>query len=141
MQIPTYFFKSLESIYYFRMRVPTDLRSIFNRAELKKSLRTKSKTVALRRCRQYVAAAEQLFETLRLSHFKSELTGTSPTVQAVDLEKALNRNIPTITSGTAKESFGTRYSKLLIRLPTTMIHFPREVARQNPCPPYPRIRQ
>jgi hypothetical protein len=26
MQIPTYFFQSLESIYYFRMRVPTDLQ-------------------------------------------------------------------------------------------------------------------
>lgn len=73
MQIPTYLFKSLESIYSFRMRVPTDLRPIFNRTELKKSLRTKSKTVALRRCRRYVVAAEQVFELLRLSHFKAEL--------------------------------------------------------------------
>lgn len=61
MHIPTYFFQNLESIYYFRMRVPTDLRPIFNRTELKKSLRTKSKTVALRRCRRYVVATEQVF--------------------------------------------------------------------------------
>jgi len=85
MRVPTYFFQSLESIYYFRMRVPTDLQPIFKRIELKKSLRTKSKTLALRRCRQYVAAAEQVFESLRLSHFKAELTGTSPTGQLVDL--------------------------------------------------------
>jgi hypothetical protein len=77
MQVPTYFFKSFESIYYFRMRVPTDLRSIFYRTELKKSLRTKRKTVALRRCRQHVVATEEVFETIRLSHFKAELTGTS----------------------------------------------------------------
>jgi hypothetical protein len=83
MRVPAYFFKSLESIYYFRMRVPTDLQSIFNRTELKKSLWTKSKTVALRRCRQNVVAAEQVFESLRLSHFKAELTGTHPTGQLV----------------------------------------------------------
>jgi hypothetical protein len=76
MRIPAYFFQSLESVYYFRMRVPTDLQPIFKRTKLKKSLRTKSKTVALRRCRQYVAAAEQIFESLRLSHFKAKLTGT-----------------------------------------------------------------
>jgi len=85
MRIPTYFFQSLESIYYFRMRVPTDLQPFFNRTELKKSLRTRSKAVALRRCRQYVAAAEQVFESLRLSHFKAELTSTNPTGQSVEL--------------------------------------------------------
>ena len=81
----TYFFQSLESVYYFRMRVPTDLQPIFKRTELKKSLRTRNKTVALHRCRQYVAAAEQVFESLRLSHFKAELTGTTPTGQLVAL--------------------------------------------------------
>ena len=85
MRVPAYFFQSLESIYYFRMRVPTDLQPIFKRTELKRSLRTKSKTVALRRCRQYVVAAEQVFESLRLSHFKAELTDTYPTGQLVDL--------------------------------------------------------
>ena len=85
MRNPTYFFQSLESVYYFRMRVPTDLQPIFKRTELKKSLRTRSKTVALRRCRQYVAAAEQVFESLRLSHFKAELTDTYPTGQLVEL--------------------------------------------------------
>ena len=55
MRNPAYFFQSLESVYYFRMRVPTDLQPIFKRTGSKKSLRTKSKTVALRRCRQYVA--------------------------------------------------------------------------------------
>ncbi len=73
MRVPAYFFQSLESIYYFRMRVPTDLQPLFNRTELKKSLRTKNKTVALRRCRHYVAAAENVFESLRLNHFKAEL--------------------------------------------------------------------
>ena len=85
MRNPTYFFQSLESVYYFRMRVPTDLQPIFKRTELKKSLRTRSKAVALRRCRQYVAATEQVFESLRLSHFKAELTGTNPTDQLRDL--------------------------------------------------------
>lgn len=103
MRVPAYFFQSLESIYYFRMRVPTDLQPIFNRTELKKSLRTKSKTVALRRCRQYVAAAEQVFESLRLSHFKAELTGTSPTGQSVDLSASEQKDSPPTIRDREKE--------------------------------------
>ena len=58
------------------MRVPTDLQLIFNRTDLKKSLRTKNKTVVLRRCRHYIAAAENVFESLRLNHFfRAELAG------------------------------------------------------------------
>lgn len=31
MRPPSYCFKSLEAIFYFRMRIPTDLQQIFNR--------------------------------------------------------------------------------------------------------------
>ena len=103
MRVPTYFFQSLESICYFRMRVPTDLQPIFKRTELKKSLRTRSKTVALRRCRQYVAAAEQVFESLRLSHFKAELTGTNPTGQLLDLSAPEQLESPRTTRDREKE--------------------------------------
>jgi len=103
MREPSYFFQSLESIYYFRMRVPTDLQQIFKRTELKKSLRTRSKAVALRRCRQYVAAAEQVFESLRLSHFKAELTGTHPTRQSVEFTASEQLDSPPTIRDREKE--------------------------------------
>jgi hypothetical protein len=59
MRTSAYFSQSLEPIHSFRMRVPIDLQPILKRIERKKSLRTKSKAVALRRCRQYIATAEQ----------------------------------------------------------------------------------
>jgi hypothetical protein len=96
MRAPAYFSQSLESIYSFRMRVSTDLQPVFKRTELKKSLRTRSKTVALHRCRQYAAAAEQVFESLRLSHFKAELTGTHATGQLGELTVPEQIDSPTI---------------------------------------------
>ena len=61
MRVPTYLFQSLESTYYFRMRVPTELQPVLKRTELKKSLRTKNRSAALRLCRAYITQAEQLF--------------------------------------------------------------------------------
>ncbi len=136
MQIPTYFFKSLESIYYFRMRVPTDLRSIFNRTELKKSLRTKSKTVALRRCRQYVVAAEQVFESLRLSHFKAELTGTSPTDQLVDLTALEQIDSPPTIRDREKELWNKVFKAADSATSYNDSH-PTPDITPNPRPPYP----
>jgi integrase len=48
------------------MCVPKDLQSVLKRTELKKSLKTKNKSAALRLCRTYIANAEKLFEKLRL---------------------------------------------------------------------------
>jgi len=88
MRPPSYCFKSLESIFYFRMRIPTDLQPIFNRTELKKSLRTKNESVAFRRCRQYVTAAENVFESLRLKLFRAELAGDKANLQDILLPEA-----------------------------------------------------
>lgn len=66
MRVPTYLFQSLKSTYYFRMRVPTELQPVLKRTELKKSLRTKNRSAALRLCRAYITQAEQLFQRLRL---------------------------------------------------------------------------
>lgn len=66
MRVPSYLFKSLESTYYFRMCVPKDLQPVLKRTELKKSLKTKSRSVAIRLCRAYISKAEQLFDKLRL---------------------------------------------------------------------------
>ena len=75
MRVPSYCFKSLENIFYFRMKVPKELRLFLNRTELKKSLHTKEKSTAIRLCRQYVISAEKVFESLRLKLFQSSLTG------------------------------------------------------------------
>ncbi|ADW19275.1 hypothetical protein Despr_3147 [Desulfobulbus propionicus DSM 2032] len=110
MRNPAYFFQSLESIYYFRMRIPTDLQPIFKRTELKKSLRTRSKTVALRRCRQYVAAAEQVFESLRLSHFKAEMACVNPTGQLVELTVLERLDSPPTIRDREKELWNKVYN-------------------------------
>jgi hypothetical protein len=88
MRPPSYCFKSLESIFYFRMRIPADLQQIFNRTELKKSLRTKNESIALRRCRHYVTAAENVFESLRLKLFRAELAGDNANLQELSLPEA-----------------------------------------------------
>ena len=66
MRVPTYLFQSLESTYYFRMCVPKDLQPVLKRTELKKSLKTKSRSVAIRLCRANISKAEQLFDKLRI---------------------------------------------------------------------------
>jgi len=145
MRNPTYFFQSLESVYYFRMRVPTDLQPIFKRTELKKSLRTRSKAVALRRCRQYVAATEQVFESLRLSHFKAELTGTNPTDQLRDLTALKQLDSPPTIRDREKEL----WNKLLMAADMvtgnndshpTLDSTP-EPAPALPIPPIPPVQQ
>jgi hypothetical protein len=119
------------------MRVPTDLRSIFKHAELKKSLRTKSNTVALRRCRQYVVAAEQVSESLRLNHFKAELTGTNPTIQSFDLSGAESIASHQSIRDREKELWNKMFkaadsaASYNESLPTP------GVAHQSPRPPYP----
>ncbi len=95
MRAPSYCFKSLESIFYFRMRIPTDLQPIFNRTELKKSLRTKNESVALRRCRHYVTAAENVFESLRLKLFRAELDGDNANLQELSLPEASSTAVTT----------------------------------------------
>lgn len=72
MRVPTYLFQSLKSTYYFRMRVPTELQPVLKRTELKKSLKTKSRSVAIRLCRAYISQAERLFEKLRLDLVATE---------------------------------------------------------------------
>ena len=72
MRVPTYLFQSLKSTYYFRMRVPTELQPVLKRTELKKSLKTKNRSAALRLCRAYITQAEQLFQRLRLDMAASD---------------------------------------------------------------------
>lgn len=136
MRVPAYFFQSLESIYYFRMRVPTDLQPIFNRTELKKSLRTKSKTVALRRCRQYVAAAEQVFESLRLNHFKAELTGTYPTGQMAELTVPDQKDSPSTIRDREKELWNKVF-QADATVENVMVSPPAPVSAPDPTPVIP----
>ncbi|SHO52961.1 DUF6538 domain-containing protein [Desulfopila aestuarii] len=75
MRVPSYCFKSLENIYYFRMRVPKELQQILRRSELKKSLRTRDRSTAYRLCRQYAITAEKHFAELRLKLFQASLGG------------------------------------------------------------------
>lgn len=111
MRVPSYIFKSLESIFYFRMRVPADLQQVFNRTELKKSLRTKNEVVALRRCRQYVAAAESVFESLRISSFRAELIGdNSPTIQPSMSADGNTSPVPTTAREKEKELLSTVFN-------------------------------
>jgi integrase len=77
MRTPSYCFKSLGKVFYWRMRIPKELQPILKKTEFKKSLRTKDKTIALRLCRQYIATAEQTFASLRLQLFQSELVGNN----------------------------------------------------------------
>ena len=51
--------------YYFRLAIPTDLRHHFESRELKKSLKTAEKKVAIGRALQLAASAFYLFERLR----------------------------------------------------------------------------
>lgn len=148
MRNPAYFFQSLESIYYFRMRVPTDLQPIFKRTELNKSLRTRSKTVALRRCRQYVAAAEQVFESLRLNHFKTELTVTNPTGQLVEFIAPEQKNSPPTIREREKELWnkvfkaadsGSSYNESLPTPESTPE--PAPALPSSPIPPVQQISQ
>lgn len=88
MRVPSYCFKSLESIYYFRMRVPKELQAKRNKVELKKSLRTRDGKVAARFCWQHVQAAEKVFEDLRLKLFRHELLSGNKILKDVVLLKA-----------------------------------------------------
>ena len=51
--------------YYFRLAIPTDLRHHFRKHELKKSLKTAEKKVAIGRAIQLASGAFSLFERLR----------------------------------------------------------------------------
>lgn len=119
MRVPSYIFKSLESIFYFRMRVPADLQPVFSRTELKKSLRTKNEIVALRRCRQYVAAAESVFESLRISSFRAELIGGGTTTAPPLLQDVTAALVPTTAREKEKELWSAVFtaSKPVIEKP------------------------
>ncbi len=93
MRVPSYCFKSLENIFYFRMKIPKELQSIFGRSELKKSLRTRDRSTAYRLCRQYVITAERHFAELRLKLFQASLGGE------IDSGNAVHHLMPQIMSG------------------------------------------
>jgi integrase len=118
MRVPSYIFKSLESIFYFRMRVPADLQPVFNRTELKKSLRTKNESVALRRCRQYVAAAESVFESIRINSFRAELIDGGNSIAPSLVQDVTAALVPT----TAREKEKELWSKVFAaKTPATEI--------------------
>ena len=58
--------------WFFRRKVPPDLRNIFGRRELKVSLKTGSKQTALKRARVLAYKTDLIFETLRGSTMAGE---------------------------------------------------------------------
>lgn len=64
MRNPAFFSQSLESIYYFRMRVPTNFQPIFKRTELKNRCALGARPLLCAGAvSMYVAAVEQIFES------------------------------------------------------------------------------
>lgn len=113
MRLPSYCFKSLESIYYFRMRVPKELQTILSRVELKKSLRTRDRMVAARRCRQHVQTAEKVFEELRLKLFRDDLVSGNEILKDVVLPEV---QVGSVATTEEREPTSRRESRKIIKL-------------------------
>ena len=62
MKVPTYLHRNSFDIYYFRIAVPAKYRQYIGRSELKKSLRTTSFSVAVRRAYIIAGKAFELLE-------------------------------------------------------------------------------
>lgn len=62
MKVPTYLHRNSYDIFYFRIAVPAKYRQYIGRSELKKSLRTTSFSVAVRRAHIIAGKAFELFE-------------------------------------------------------------------------------
>lgn len=71
-------------IYYFRWRVPTDLRSQLGKSELRQSLRTGDYLRAVIRARQYAEAVDDI-RMVRQSYFALELTFSEYKAAILDL--------------------------------------------------------
>ena len=53
------------SVWYFRLWIPQDLKTYFNRQEIKRTLRTKSLTVAKQLLKLYSTKTEKVFTMIR----------------------------------------------------------------------------
>ncbi len=66
MRIPTYLHRNSYDIYYFRIAIPLKFRHNIRRTEIKRSLRTTSYSVALRRAQNLKAEVFRLFEEVAM---------------------------------------------------------------------------
>lgn len=61
----TYLQKRANGVYYFRRRVPDDLREFFGKREFQESLGTKDRQEAVRLCRKRSIITGALFDRVR----------------------------------------------------------------------------
>jgi len=66
MQVPTYLVKSRQNRYYFRIIVPSDLRPVIGKCEIRRSVRTTDLTLATARSLQLAYHWHNAFEKLRM---------------------------------------------------------------------------
>ncbi len=79
---------------------------------------------------KYVAAAEEVFESLRLSHFKAELTGTHPTGQLVALTGPEQLDSPPTIRDREKEL----WNKVFKMDATAIENFAEQPSAPTPAP-------
>ncbi len=70
----TYLYK-ISTTYYFRIRIPSDLKEWFGKQDIKRSLRTKSLTSARRLVMLWASKTEKLFTTIRAGLITGMMTG------------------------------------------------------------------
>lgn len=77
---PTYLTQNRHGTFYFRMVIPASLRSLFNgKREVRRSLKTDSERLALKRARQHAVCFNSIFDrVLRMteqSHYEPSQEG------------------------------------------------------------------
>lgn len=77
---PTYLTQHRHGTFYFRMVIPASLRSLFNgKREVRRSLKTDSERLALKRARQHAVCFNSIFDrVLRMteqSHYEPSQEG------------------------------------------------------------------
>lgn len=118
---PAYLTISRHGTYYFRVVIPKPLRSAFGvQREMRRSLKTDSLRLALRRARQYAARFEAAFETH--ASYKSAITEE----EWHELEAQLKRSdIVKALTGHTKRPIPERQRELAESLYTASLSLPR----------------
>lgn len=71
--IPTFLIKGGNSRYYFRIKIPADLRKIIGQGEIRRSLKTTDEMLATARSLQLAYQWHQQFEKMRMTNLKDIL--------------------------------------------------------------------